>query len=277
MSLLVLFTVAIGATLAAGGVPDPALLVNVVFGTGLVAAGASACNQYLERHSDGRMRRTENRPLPAGRMAPLEVLALGVGLGLGGVVYLALSLPQPLAAAAAAFTYLSYVLAYTPLKGRTSLNTLVGAVPGAMPPVIGWLAVRGTLDAGALTLFLILFLWQVPHFLAIAWVYRDDYARAGLVMLPVVDEDGSLTGRQMVNYGAALLFASLVPLSTGAAGPLYGAGAALLGLYFLWPALRFRRARTTATARQVLRASLLYLPALLALLWLDGATRSWWQ
>ncbi len=268
MTLLVLFTVAAGAFLAARGAVEPALLLQAVLGTGLVAAGASCLNQLLERHTDGLMLRTENRPLPAGRLQPGVVLALGVALTTGGLV--CLTLRAPAAALVAAFTFASYVFVYTPLKRRTSLNTLIGAVPGALPPVIGWTAVRGSLDAGALALFVIVFLWQVPHFLAIAWIYREQYARAGLMMLPVMDRDGARTGRQMVRYCLALVPVSLVPTLLGMAGPVYVAGAAVLGLGFLAAALAFVRKPSAVQARRVLRASLIYLPALFLLLLVDG-------
>src|SRR5581483_4310391 len=198
VAVLVLFTVAIGALLASGGLPHFPVLFHTLVGTALVAGGASALNQLFERHSDSLMQRTENRPLPSGRLQPIEVLTFGAVTGAGGVAYLAVFLHQPLAAVVAGFTFLSYVFVYTPLKRLTTLNTIIGAVPGALPPVIGWAAVRGSLDVEIFALFLIMFLWQVPHFLAIAWIYRDDYARAGLRMLPTVDPDGGITGRQMV-------------------------------------------------------------------------------
>ena len=270
VGVLVLFTVAAGACLAARGVPDLLPLLHTLSGTALVVAGASALNQFLERHSDALMHRTENRPLPSGRLQPAEVLAFGLSLGIGGTVYLALALRQPTAALVAATAFVSYVFIYTPLKRVSSLNTLVGAVPGALPPVIGWTAVTGSLDMRVVVLFLILYLWQVPHFLAIAWIYRADYARAGLRMLPVVDPRGSMTGRQMVTYCMALIPVSLMPVVLGAAGPIYLAGAALLGLGFLGYTLGFIRSHSVAQARRVLRASLIYLPALLALLLADG-------
>lgn len=270
VAVLVLFTVAAGALLAARGVSDVAALVHVLCGTALVIAGASALNQWLERHSDARMQRTENRPLPAGRLQPGEVFALGAALGGGGVTYLALALPQPLAAAVAAVALVTYVFLYTPLKHKTTLNTLVGAIPGALPPVIGWTAMRGALGPEIVALFFIVFLWQVPHFLAIAWIYREDYAQAGMRMLPVVDRLGVLTGRQMVNYCLALIPASLAPAVLGLGGPLYAGGAILLGLFFLSRALGFRQSTSVDQARRVLRASLVYLPALFALLLLDG-------
>jgi protoheme IX farnesyltransferase len=273
VAVLVLFTVASGALLAAAGSPDWIMLCHTVFGRALVAGGASALNQLLERESDGLMWRTENRPLPAGRLLPTEVLLFGTALGMAGLAYLALVVRQPLAALVAAITFLSYVFVYTPLKRKTTLNTLIGAVPGALPPVIGWVAVRGSFDREIVSLFVLLFLWQVPHFLAIAWIYRADYGRAGLCMLPVVDRDGGMSGRQMVGYCLALLPASLMPLLLGRAGLLYLAGALVLGAGFLGFALAFWRVRSLARARGVLRASLVYLPALLALLMIDGTPR----
>jgi protoheme IX farnesyltransferase len=274
--VLVLFTVAVGAWLAPGGGFDLVLLFHTLFGTALVAAGASALNQFLERQSDARMRRTENRPLPSGRLQPGEVLAFGIGLGIGGVAYLALTLPRPWAALVAACTFVSYVFVYTPLKRRTVFNTLVGAVPGALPPVIGYTAMPDavSLESASLEkvglLFLVVFLWQIPHFLAIAWIYREDYARAGLKMLPVLDRQGIVTGRRMVAFCCVLIPASLAPAVLGLAGPVYFLGAALLGVAFLASAVAFWRRRSVAQARRVLRASLVFLPALLALLLLDG-------
>jgi heme o synthase len=270
IALLVLFTVAIGAMLASPAVPDLALLVNTLVGTALVAGGASALNQLLERHSDGRMHRTENRPLPSGRLQPLEVLAFGVALSGVGLLWLALTGRHPLAVAVAAVTLLTYVLVYTPLKSRSTLNTLVGAVPGALPPVIGWTSVTGTFDVPALLIFLIVFLWQVPHFLAIAWMYRDDYSRAGLQMLPTVDVDGSMTARQMLVYSVALVPVSLLPVVYQKAGWVYGMGAVALGLMFLFAACGFLREHSRERARRVLRASLIYLPALLALMLVEA-------
>jgi heme o synthase len=269
VSILVLFTVAAGGILANRAAPDLVLLLHAVVGTGLVAAGASALNQLLERHSDGLMRRTENRPLPAGRLQPVEVWLFGLALGVAGLLYLAVAVRQPLAVAVAAVSYVSYVFIYTPLKRKTTLNTLVGAVPGALPPLIGWTAMGGALDSAAFALFLILFLWQVPHFLAIAWIYRDDYARAGLRMLPTVDEGGLATGRQMAVYCLTLIPVSLFPVLYQRAGSIYALGAVALGLGFLVSALAFFVGRSNSQARRVLHASLIYLPALLALLMWD--------
>jgi protoheme IX farnesyltransferase len=270
VAALVLFSVAAGAWRGSPGAPDLACLFNTVCATGLIAAGASALNQLLERHTDALMRRTEGRPLPSGRLQPLEVLVFGLALGLGGLVYLAVAVRQPLAVLTAGFTFVSYVCLYTPLKRKTTLNTLVGAVPGALPPVIGWTAAHGDLAPEAVGLFLILFLWQVPHFLAIAWIYREDYARAGLRMLPGVDRSGRVTGRQMAVYCLTLIPVSFLPGLVGQAGPLYLAAALVLGLGFLIAALGFLRRPSVGQARRVLRASLVYLPALLALLLITG-------
>lgn len=271
IAVLVLFTVAAGALFAAGRAVDPLVVFHAVLGTALVAGGASALNQLIEKDSDARMRRTAGRPLPAGRLQPLEVLLFGGALAATGLTYLVFTLDKPAAALVAAFTFACYVGVYTPLKARTPLNTLVGAVPGALPPVIGWAAVRGTVDREAMALFLILFLWQVPHFLAIAWIYRDEYARAGLCMLPSVDPDGRDTSRHMITWCLTLIPASLGPVMLHAAGPVYLAGATALGLGFLVTAIAFQRARSHTRARRVLRASLVYLPGLFALLLLDAA------
>jgi protoheme IX farnesyltransferase len=227
-------------------------------------------NQVFERRSDARMERTANRPLPAGRLRPIEVLLFGVGLALAGLVYLILTVRQPIPVLAAGFAFAGYAFLYTPLKRKTTLNTLVGAIPGAMPPVIGWTAVTNSFDPGAAVLFAVLFLWQVPHFLAIAWIYREDYARAGLRMLPVVDPKGTGTARCMVSYCLALLLVSMVPSALGWAGAVYVLGAAVLGVGFVTCAFGFLRTRSVAQARRVLQASLVYLPALLMLLLVAG-------
>jgi heme o synthase len=269
VAILVLFTVAVGFLLASR-TPDFAALAHTLLGTALIAAGASALNQLFERHTDALMRRTENRPLPSGRLHPLEVFFFGLGVGLAGLVYLALTVRQPVCVLVAGITFVSYVFLYTPLKRRTTLNTLVGAVPGALPPIIGWTATGGTLGAEAGVLFFVLFLWQVPHFLAIAWIYRHDYARAGLRMLTVVDDTGSITARQMVSYSLALIPVSLSPVLFGQAGWLFAVGAFVLGMSFLLATFGFMREASTASARRVLHASLIYLPAIFALLLLEG-------
>jgi len=274
VAVLVLFTVAAGGWLAGLDDGDGVLLLHTVAATALIAGGASALNQLLERHSDALMSRTENRPLPAGRLHPPEVLIFGLALGIGGLTYMAAAVRQPLAVLVAALTFAGYVWLYTPLKRVTTLNTLIGAVPGALPPVIGWTALRGSLGIEAVVMFLILFLWQLPHFLAIAWIYRADYGRAGLRMLPVFDPSGSSTGRKMVGFSMALVLVSLAPVVFIHAGLLYLAGALLLGGLFLASTLAFARQISDAKARGVLRASLIYLPLLLALLLLEGLANS---
>lgn len=275
ISLMVLFTVAAGALLAPRGSGELIQMLHAVVGAALVAAGASALNQWLERGSDALMRRTENRPLPASRLNPAEALAFGILLSAAGLAYMLALMVHPLAALVTAATLVSYVFIYTPLKRKTTLNTLIGAVPGALPPVIGWTAMTGTIDAPALIVFLIVFLWQVPHFLAIAWIYREDYARAGLKMLPGIDEDGSATARQMLLYCLALVCVSLLPVLLGAAGAMYGFGALGLGLFFLRSCWRFALAPGNLQARKVLHASLIYLPGVLAILLLDHWLRYW--
>jgi protoheme IX farnesyltransferase len=214
------------------------------------------------------MRRTRERPLPAGRLRPVEAAGFGLLLTVAGLLHL-LYFSGALAAQVAAATWLSYVFVYTPLKPRTSLATIVGAVPGALPPVIGWTAASGALEPGAWVLFAILFLWQIPHFLAIAWLYRDDYALGGFPMLPVIDREGHLTGRQAVLHSLALLFVSLAPGAMGMAGPWALVGAGLCGLGLTLVALRLALRRTLPAARQLFLASLVYLPALSLLLLCD--------
>jgi protoheme IX farnesyltransferase len=266
IAVLVLFTVAVGGLLAHRAPLDLMQLVHALIGTALVAAGASALNQWLERSTDAAMRRTENRPLPSGRLTAPEAFAFGSVLSAVGLGYMFAVMTYPLAGMLTAATLLSYVFIYTPLKRVTTLNTLIGAVPGALPPVIGWTALTGTLDAPAGILFLILFIWQVPHFLAIAWMYRDDYARASLKMLPVVDADGAATARQMLVYAVALVPVSLLPLLYGDGSVMYGLGAVAVGLYFLKSIWMFGVKPTHAQARKVLHASLVYLPAVYALM-----------
>lgn len=275
IAIMVLFTVAIGALLAQRGTPDLSQLAHTLIGVGMVACSANALNQFLERHTDALMRRTEARPLPSGRMSPTEVLIVGLVLGFGGLAYMLLTVHQPMATLVTAVTLVSYVGIYTPLKRKTTLNTLIGAVPGALPPLIGWTSVTGRLDQDGLALFAIVFLWQVPHFLAIAWLYRDDYGRAGLQMLPVNDREGRATARNMMAYAWTLTLVSLWPVLTGAAGPLYAFGAIFLGLSFLGATVGFAYEKSRTQARRVLHVSLLYLPAIFALLlaqnWIGSA------
>ena len=266
ISVMVLFTVAIGALLAKPASLDLMQLLHALVGTALVASGASALNQWFERHSDALMRRTENRPLPSGRLTSVEVLIFGLALAGVGLGYMAFLMTHLLAAVLTALTFVSYVFVYTPLKRQTTLNTLIGAVPGALPPVIGWTAMTGTLDRMALVLFLIVFFWQVPHFLAIAWMYREDYGRAGLKMLPVVDGEGAATARQMLLYTLALIPISLAPVLLDEANAVFGFGALGLGVFFLRSVWGFVSQPAHASARKVLHASLIYLPCVLGLL-----------
>ena len=265
ITLMVMLTTWVGYVVAARTHGAMGPLLPAVLGTGLVAAGASALNMLLERRTDALMRRTAARPLPAGRLRPLDALACGLAVTSVGLAALAW-LSGPWAAGVAILTWSSYLFLYTPLKTRSSMATLVGAVPGALPPVIGWAGARGTLDPGAFLLFAILFLWQIPHFLAIAWMYRDDYARAGLPTLPVLDPEGRLTGRQAVAHVLVLLVVSLVPSAAGLAGPVYFVGAALLGVAFAGVAIWAAVVRTLPAARRLFLASILYLSVLCTLL-----------
>jgi len=268
ITLLVTLTALVGFVTASRGPIDVAALAATLAGTALVAAGASVLNMLIERDTDARMRRTAGRPLPAGRLRPGEALAFGLLLTVAGLGELRW-LSSPLAAEVAFFTWASYVFAYTPLKRRTSLSTLVGAVPGALPPVIGWAGARGSLEPAAFVLFAILFLWQIPHFLAIAWIYRDDYQRGGLPMLPVLDPEGRLTGRQAVAHSLGLLLVSLTPGVAGMAGALYLWGTALLGVAFCAVAVWTAAARTLRAARWLFLSSVLYLTGLCTLLLVD--------
>lgn len=277
IAVMVLITVATGYVAGARtmvypatmlGAADPRALLLTLLGTGLVAAGASVWNQVLERHRDALMRRTSRRPLPLGLVGVAEAAGFGTLLGVVGVAILAVGVNLTSALVAGA-TFLLYVAVYTPLKPITTLNTAVGAIPGALPPVIGWAAATGGLDLGGWSLFLIVFLWQFPHFLAIAWIHREDYARGGHRMLPSVDPTGILTARQAVYHALALVPAGLLPAAIGLAGPFYFSGALVFGLIYLYHAARFWRDVNEATARRLLRSSFLYLPAVLALLLLN--------
>lgn len=267
ITLMVMLTASVGFVVASDEVRAAALL-GMAAGTGLVAAGASALNMVLERRTDARMLRTRLRPVPAGRVRPGEALTYGVALTAAGLVALHW-LSGPLSMAVALVTWASYLFGYTPLKTVTSLSTVVGAFPGALPPVIGWAAARGSIDAGALVLFAILFLWQIPHFLAIAWIYREDYARGGLPMLPVIDPEGRLTGRQAVANSLALLIVSMTPAVAGMAGRVYLLGAIALGILLTTMACRVAVQRSLAAARGLFVASILYLAGISALLIAD--------
>jgi protoheme IX farnesyltransferase len=243
-------------------------LIHTIVGTGLIASGTAALNQWYERHADRRMRRTAMRPLPSGRLTAGRALAFGIALSVAGFAELWWGV-NPLAASIGGFTLLSYLFLYTPLKQRTWWSTTIGAVPGAMPPLIGYAAAAGTLTLEALVLGAILFLWQFPHFYAIAWMYKEDYARAGIRMLPVVEPDCRSTARQIVLYGAALIPVSLAPALMGMSGRIYLAGALALGLWFLYAGVRVATERTALRARGVLIASVTYLPLIYGLMLID--------
>ena len=265
ITMMVVFTALVGFVAASAASPWSGLLTAALVGTGLVAGGASVLNMVMERDTDALMQRTRTRPIPAGRIRPAEARWFGALLTFGGLALL-LSLCGALAALVAFATWASYLFLYTPLKRRTHLSTLVGAVPGALPPVIGWAAASGRLEPGAFILFAIVFLWQIPHFLAIAWLYRDDYERGGFPMLPVIDREGRVTGRQAVLHSVALLVVSLAPVAAGLGGVVYLAGALILGVALTLAALRLARARNVVAARSLFLASILYLPALTSLL-----------
>jgi protoheme IX farnesyltransferase len=268
ITLLVVITAAMGYMLAAPERFDAVLFFHTLVGTALVCAGTSTLNEVLETGRDARMRRTRQRPLPAGRIGTDAALLYGVVLSLAGLAALA-CMVNLLAALVAGFTLASYVFVYTPLKPRTWWCTAVGAVPGAMPPVIGWAAARGSLESGAWALFALLFAWQLPHFSAIAWMYREDYARGGFPMLGVIDPTGRRTAVQIAGWSAALVPASLLPAWLGLAGAVYATGALVLGLAFAALAAGLLRQVTSPLARRVFLASVLYLPALGGLLALD--------
>ncbi len=243
-------------------------LLHTVIGTGLIASGTAALNQWYEREADRKMRRTALRPLPSGKMTANRALAFGVALSLAGFAEMWLGV-NLLCALIGFFTLASYLFLYTPMKQRTWWSTTVGAVPGAMPPMIGYAAAAGTITLDAWVLGAILFLWQFPHFYSIAWMYKEDYARAGIRMLPVVEPDCRSTARQIVLYGIALIPVSLIPAAFGMSGRLYLIGALLLGLWFLYSGVRVAVERSLARARNVLITSVLYLPLIYGLMLLD--------
>ena len=261
LNLLVLLTTVAGMYLAAPRGVALATLLHTIAGTALVAGGAAALNQVWERDTDGLMRRTRSRPLPSGRVGVAAGVWFGLLLALGGLAELALAVNAVCASVAMA-TLVSYVLIYTPLKKRTSWSTLVGAVPGALPPVIGWSAATDEISWSALVLFGIVFLWQMPHFLAIAWLYRDDYARAGIPLLPVLEPDGRRTGQLALLCAALLWPVSLLPAVVGLGDLTYSVVGTFLGLVFIWLTTRFARDRSALTARRLFLFSLIYLPLL---------------
>lgn len=265
---MVLVTTTVGFHLGAAGGVDAPRLLHTLLGTALAAAGTLALNQFLERAVDRLMERTRLRPLPDGRLQPPEALAFGAATAAAGLLFLALAVGR-LPALVTVVTMGLYLFVYTPLKRRTPLCVVVGAVPGALPPVVGWAAARGDAGMGAWILFAILFLWQLPHTLAIGRLYREDYARAGIRLLPVVDPDGRSTERQIVTGSAALVAVALLPTLSGLTGPVYFVGALALGVGFLAFGMAQAISPTAVAARRLLLASLFYLPALLALMAFD--------
>ena len=265
---MVLVATALGFHLGGQGGADLALLGLTLLGTALTASGSGVLNHYLERDVDALMRRTRSRPLPAGDLQPSTALSLGFLLILGGQIVLVLGV-NLLTAWLGLLTAFLYVVIYTPLKRLTWLNTSLGSIPGALPPVGGWAAATGGLDTGAWALFAILFAWQHPHFYAIAWIFRDDYRRGGFRMLPVLEEHGQRTCRHILAFSLLLLACSVLPAALGMSGMLYGAGALVLGLLLLAPGVALARSRSTGDARRLLRASVLYLPLLFLLSLVD--------
>ncbi len=265
ITFLIVLTSAAGFALASPGAVDYSAMATAMFGIALLSSGIATLNQYIERDLDALMRRTADRPLPSGKLHPTEALVFGAGLTIGAEVYLAL-LVNPLTALLGLTVISGYLFAYTPLKTRTSLSTMVGAFPGAVPPLIGWAAARGEIGIEAWVLFAILFLWQFPHFLAIAWMYREDYSRAGILMLPVVEPEGRVTAQQIVVYTLLLLPVSLLPTVLGTSGKIYLAGAIVLGLLFLYSSVRAAISKSRQEAKRLLLASVIYLPLLFILM-----------
>jgi heme o synthase len=268
VSFLVVMTTLAGYYLGSRGALDWVRMSQTVFGTTLVAAGTSALNHYIERASDAFMRRTASRPLPTGQLRPRDAAIFGASLVICGSIYLAI-VAGPLASGLGLFTSISYLALYTPLKKRTTLATAIGAIPGAMPPVIGWVAARGSLSKEAWLLFAIMVLWQFPHFFAIAWMYREDYARAGIKMLPTVDPQGTRTFRQIIGTAILLLPVSLFPALMGMAGVLYFFGAVVLGFMLIQLCLWASASRTNVRAKWLMHATVLHLPLLLGLMMYD--------
>ena len=270
ITLMVVLTAGLGFLLAETARPGFRflLLLNTLLGTALVSAGGSVLNHVMERETDALMRRTASRPLPTGRIDPDAALLFGVVLGVGGLAWLAVG-ANLLTALLGAVALAGYVFVYTPLKRVSSLATVIGAIPGALPPVMGWAAVTGDVGLAAWVLFGILFFWQMPHFLAIAWLCKEDYASAGFPMLPVLDPAGTRTSRQMILYGAALVPVSLMPSALGLMGGIYFVGALALGLAYLGASLAFARSRSMVGARWLMLASLLYLPGVLLAMLVD--------
>lgn len=265
ITFLIVLTSAAGFCLGSRGEFDYLALFNSLFGIALLSSGIATLNQYMERGLDGRMRRTLTRPLPSGKLSPAQALAFGLALTLGAEIYLA-AFVNLITAAFGVTVIVGYLLCYTPLKTRSSLSTVVGAFPGAMPPLMGWTSATGHAGLEAWALFAILFAWQFPHFLAIAWMYKEDYARAGILMLPVVEPEGRLTAQQIVVWTLLLVPVSLFPAALGTTGSVYFFGAFTLGLLFLAASIHAALSNSRRGARRLLLASVLYLPVLFGLM-----------
>lgn len=268
VTFMVLISVVAGFYLGAQGSVNALLLLNTLFGTWLVAGGTNALNQLIESDIDALMKRTKNRPIPSDRLSKSQVTVFATVISLVGLTYLGL-FANLLTAGLAALTLTTYVFLYTPLKTKTSLSTIIGAIPGALPVMGGWAAIRGDLGSGAWALFFILFFWQLPHFLAIAWLYKEDYARGGFPVLPVLDAEGDLTGRQIILNCLALLSVSLLPTLMGLTGLVYFVGALVLGFAFLTSGIRLAMQKSNRHARQLLHASIIYLLVLITLMLLN--------
>jgi len=273
LTTLVLITTLVGfyagLNSESGGLAQNLIKLGLtLLGTGLLAAGAAILNQYLERDHDARMERTARRPLPSGAISAEAALLLGGACSVVGLLALA-AWVNLLVAVLGAVTLVTYLFIYTPLKRKSEWNTIIGAIPGALPPLMGWAAARGEVDPLGWTMFGILFFWQVPHFMAIAWMYRDDYDKAGFVMMPSVADGEARTGRQAISHTLFLVIASLMPFTMKLAGAVYVSGAVLLGGLFLWAAVRFSRQLTRQSARVLFFASIIYLPLLMGLMVVD--------
>jgi len=268
IAFLLVLTSAAGFYLGSNGGFDAVRFANAMISIALLAFGVSTLNQYLERHIDPLMERTAKRPLPTQRLAPIEALIFGILLCVAAEVYLFVAI-NTLTGVLGLIVIVGYVLLYTPLKTRTSASTAIGAIPGAMPPLMGWTAAANDITLGAWAMFVTQFLWQFPHFLAIAWMYRDQYAKAGILMLPVVEPSGRITGRQIVLFTLMLVPVSFAPFFLGFAGIIYLIAASILGSVFLWSSISAARSKTNESARRLLYASVIYLPLLFLILVLD--------
>lgn len=268
IAFMLVLTSAAGFYLGTKEAFDAMLFVNAMIGIALLAFGVATLNQYIERDTDALMDRTAKRPLPTGKISPAEGLVFGILQCVVAEIYLWV-LVNPLTAVLGLTVIVGYVFLYTPLKTRTSASTAIGAIPGAMPPLMGWTAASNEITLGSWALFVLLFLWQFPHFLAIAWMYREQYAKAGILMLPVVEPEGKITFRQIVLFTIMLVPASLAPFFLGFAGVIYLVGATVLGLWFLFESIQTARSKTVEKARRLLLVSVIYLPLIFGLLVLD--------